>query len=508
MRARLRTLLPLILVAAQCLGCGGGSDSTSPSPPSATTPPAPPAAPAAVASVVVTLDAATLLQGGTATGTATLHDASGNVLTDRTVTWQSSDATVARVEAGGRITAVGLGHATVSATSEGQTGQAPIAVTHGSRGSLLVAVDPGLKSGIAARLDRFIADLARDGFRAVLHDISESTPAQLRETIKGYHARLSPALDGVVFIGRVPIPHATFEYSAGLFYRGQSMQYFMDLDGEFAYRGGPVATEIDSHTGAVEIEIWTSILPYYGGVANTVALINDYLDKNHAYRQGLIAVQRGFANPVLGSRISTAELYAHQYAIIRDEYFVSLNRRGNFFVGIDSTLGDPVNYPTSRITYERELLTDRYDVASIGAHGSTTSFGSDSEYGSIVIDLTYARTQAIKPVFLLEHSCSTAAIEFFPNLATEFLYNRLNNVLAFGGATAPQGGMGITAAGTPSNVQADALVRGASIGQAYFAPMRSAYVGPQATFREGLAAQQILLGDGTLRLQEFMAAAR
>jgi hypothetical protein len=378
--------------------------------------------------------------------------------------------------------------------------------------SIVLAVAPSILPGIEQQLNQFVSDLGMEGYRVVIHSITEETPPDLKLAIKNYYNSLSPRLEGVIFIGMdsAKIPTATYEWNnpPDSVYKGLSMQYYMDLDGTFSFRGGQVTNEIDSHTGNVEIEIWTSILPFYASNTSTVAYINDYLTKNHNYRSGKLIVQRGFINPVIGNRITTEALYNYQYQIIRDEYYVKLAQRGNFFVGIDNNLGDITRFPTSRVSYEQEMLTDKYDVASVGAHGTAVAFGvfkpDDEAWGSMRVDITYARTRRLKPVFVLEHSCNVAAIGAYPNLATEFLYNKDNNVLAFAGATAEQGGMGVTAMGTAANFEADLLTSGQSIGMAHFAPMRLPYVGIDAAFREYFAAQQILLGDGTLRLQEFM----
>jgi len=84
--------------------------------------------PLPVASVTVTPTTASLVIGGTVTLSATTKDASGNVLTGRTVTWSTSDQSVATVN-GGVVTAVALGTATITATSEGKSAPAQITVT-------------------------------------------------------------------------------------------------------------------------------------------------------------------------------------------------------------------------------------------------------------------------------------------------------------------------------------------------------------------------------------------
>ncbi len=87
-------------------------------------------APAPVSRVSVSLASPSIEVGNTTEATAVLRDARNNVLTDRTVTWSSTNAVVATVnEATGLVTAVSAGTATITATSEGATNGALLTVT-------------------------------------------------------------------------------------------------------------------------------------------------------------------------------------------------------------------------------------------------------------------------------------------------------------------------------------------------------------------------------------------
>jgi hypothetical protein len=66
---------------------------------------------------------------GTQQFTATLRDASGNVLTGRTISWTSSNLSVATVSGSGLALGVVAGTATITATSEGQSGTAALTVS-------------------------------------------------------------------------------------------------------------------------------------------------------------------------------------------------------------------------------------------------------------------------------------------------------------------------------------------------------------------------------------------
>ena len=84
-----------------------------------------------VASISLQPTSVTLQRNQTATLTATLKDAAGTVLTGRPITWTSSDTTVARVSATGVVTALGIGAASIAATSEGRTATASVSVVTG-----------------------------------------------------------------------------------------------------------------------------------------------------------------------------------------------------------------------------------------------------------------------------------------------------------------------------------------------------------------------------------------
>src|SRR5947208_59007 len=88
-----------------------------------------PPQPAPVASVTVSPAATSVSVGATVQLTATLKDASGNVLTGRSLTWASSTLGMATVSTGGLVTGVAVGAATITATSEGHTGNSAVTVT-------------------------------------------------------------------------------------------------------------------------------------------------------------------------------------------------------------------------------------------------------------------------------------------------------------------------------------------------------------------------------------------
>ena len=95
--------------------------------------------PAPVATVMVTPGSATVNEGQALQLTATLKDANGNILTGRSITWSSSNTSAATVSASGLVAGVLAGSATITATSEGQSGTSAITVVHLPVASVTVA---------------------------------------------------------------------------------------------------------------------------------------------------------------------------------------------------------------------------------------------------------------------------------------------------------------------------------------------------------------------------------
>jgi len=92
--------------------------------------------PAAVASVVVDLESSAVAIGGTVQAVDTLRDAQGNVLSGRTVRWSTSNPGVATIDSvTGVATGVAAGQLTVTASSEGHSGAAVLAVTGSGGGA-------------------------------------------------------------------------------------------------------------------------------------------------------------------------------------------------------------------------------------------------------------------------------------------------------------------------------------------------------------------------------------
>ena len=108
---------------------------------SASPPPTP-----VVTTVTVTPATPSVVAGATVALAATVKDAQGNVMSGQTVTWTTSSASVATVNANGVVTGASAGSATITATSSGKSGTAAVTVTASPPVVTTVTVSPSAAS--------------------------------------------------------------------------------------------------------------------------------------------------------------------------------------------------------------------------------------------------------------------------------------------------------------------------------------------------------------------------
>ena len=115
--------------------------------------------PQAVAAVTLSQTTASLTVGGSVQLSATATAPSGEALTDRQISWKSSNEAVATVDQTGRVTAISPGAASITATSEGRSASA--AVTVSAVAIAAVSVTPtavNLTVGQTTQLDPTVTD--------------------------------------------------------------------------------------------------------------------------------------------------------------------------------------------------------------------------------------------------------------------------------------------------------------------------------------------------------------
>lgn len=181
------------------------------------------------------------------------------------------------------------------------------------RGMLVLLVDASKAAGLGARLDRLIADLVGDGWRVRRHDVlpTASVPS-VKALIAGEVAAHPGAVQCVFLLGRIPVP-----YSGNLApdahipsHQGAwpADCYYGELDGPWTdtsvnFTGAlrpanhnvpgdgrfdqtDLPSDVDLAVGRVDL----SDLPAFP--ASELALLQAYLDKDHAYRHKQFVVDQ------------------------------------------------------------------------------------------------------------------------------------------------------------------------------------------------------------------------
>jgi uncharacterized protein YjdB len=132
-----------------------------------------------IASVSVSV-ASSINVGKTAQATATLKDASGNVVTGRTVSWVSSDAGIASVSSSGLVTALKGGSVTIAASSDGKTGSAmvtSVAPVAPVKSIMLTAAATSLRIGDVVQVSATVKDANGNTLTSVPVTWSSSQPS-------------------------------------------------------------------------------------------------------------------------------------------------------------------------------------------------------------------------------------------------------------------------------------------------------------------------------------------
>ena len=154
--------------------------------------------------------------------------------------------------------------------------------------SVLINIDNETFNGIEATIVEFASLLSDEGYKVIIHPITESTPVELRDYIRELYTSES-MLTGAIFVGEFPhaftVAQFPFGRSAAL-----SMEFYQDLDGNYS----PTEWSLSqgeyfymSHYGSVESEIWTSVIPSIGvpGSEESLSRIRNYFERNFAYRR-------------------------------------------------------------------------------------------------------------------------------------------------------------------------------------------------------------------------------
>jgi uncharacterized protein YjdB len=178
-----------------------------------------------VASVSVTPGSASLTVGGTVQLSAVPRDAQGNALSTA-VTWQSGTPAVATVSSSGRVTAVAVGTATITAASGGRSGTATITVSAVPVAAVEVTLDrAALLVGESAQATAVVRDAGGAALSGRPVTWTSSAPAVATVDASGAITAVAPGaavvtatsegVAGTAALTVAPVPVAAVEVTLG-----------------------------------------------------------------------------------------------------------------------------------------------------------------------------------------------------------------------------------------------------------------------------------------------------
>lgn len=344
---------------------------------------------------------------------------------------------------------------------------------------------------ITAKLERYINDIRAQGYNPILTTSDFSDAASLRAHLT---AQYNNGLSGTVFIGDLPI--VRYERKSEKF---ACDLYFQDLDG--IWEDDDNDGYFDKHSGNVVPEIWmgrllTSKLVSLHDGRSEAGLINDYFDKNHAYRTGALSItQRGL---LYVDDDWTSSAITHPYYILKSipggstkiDKFIDGKWVSDTF---DLTKMDIVSDKSLTTTdhYKHQLRENEYESIFLAAHSTATSHSMGTQLRSR--DLKSFDPQCF---FYMLYCCSNANYDKNGYMTGEYVFGTTKGLIAISSTKTG----GILTAGVKTFYPA--LGEGKTYGEA----MRTMFRSFEAGWNDATVFNYYgltLIGDPLLMTQEF-----
>ncbi len=362
--------------------------------------------------------------------------------------------------------------------------------------SIVLIIDARLTDELSDELLIFSSDLESENYNVIQRVSNFQSPEEVRAYLQNLYNSTSPQLKGAILIGEIPLArqYVRVTYTNPDIdptdHDGLSTQFFSDLDGNFYKNNPSYPNSYSEHDGNIESEIWVSVLPYFTNEGTTASNIREYLGKNHEYRNNELVTEEGFLEVNEHSYASNQVEY-DQYisAMLNGTYsWIPFTEWGNVGLYINNTIGEP----DPNFAYTYELQSTKYRFAALVAHGNESTNG--------LLSISDLHSMSIKSPFVWLGGCNTANLDYNSNFATELIYHNMNSTLVVKGGSANVGGLGNNENGFFGKNIAEAMLGGASLGEAYLYHNNTPLIWPWSESFELHNAYNIFIGDLSLTL--------
>ncbi len=291
--------------------------------------------------------------------------------------------------------------------------EAAPAVRDGGRGRVAVLVDDGLQGPLEGPLETFVDDLVRDGHGVILEAVAGGSAEELKAHLVELYAE---DLVGAILVG--PLPSGWFEiandYDEYGYVQFPCDLFYADLDGAWADADGD--GRYDAHgdgQGDRPPEIWIGHLLVTDAMGDEVAVLTDYLARNHAYRRG----------DVLGD--GSALVY------VDDDWAYWV---GEYVDELDGAFPDVTYEAQANVTTAEDYLPrlqQSYDNIAVYVHSSPEAhfFVEYGEYGWMMFSEIPPAADAL---FYNLFACSNANFADYVYMAGSYVFNTDAGLVAVG----------------------------------------------------------------------------
>jgi len=365
-----------------------------------------------------------------------------------------------------------------------------------SAGNIEIVVNPTLYASgeITASLNQYIADVQAQGHTPILTTSAFADAAALRSHLANRYN--TDGLDGAVFIGDMP----NARYEATDISTFPCDLYYMDLDGSWTDTDSD--SYLDTHeagTGDELPEIFLGRIAAGCGVSlypgsTEASLLNQYFQKNHAYRAGQLSVA------------------PDGLAYVDDDWAYSANNWARdmslALTGTVTVINDPNT--TADDHYEAQLATGEYENLWIGVHSNGSyhnfeqPFEGDWNAGDDWRWTTSQEVAAMNPKVLFYNLWACFAGDYSKNgfLNAAYIFGNDYGLLACG--SSKSGGMLWC-----TDIYFGSLGAGKTFGQAFYDWWLAeadcySVPGEYEAFNVGWHYGQTLMGDPLLVTQAYI----
>lgn len=282
---------------------------------------------------------------------------------------------------------------------------------------ILLLIDSATYDSLKNEIDRYKQDVKIDiGANIIVNANVWTSAQQVRNIIKQHYK--NGKLLGSMLVGQIPLVRMETATTGSFYPNGLlSDLYYQDMDKDYTDSNNNGFFEAESQTYENKMDVWSSRLLPPGQEQGRIALLKNYFNKNHLYRQGSLKY-----NGVL----SFESVAINDFNYSRENYYSDFSNLGSRMNLSDtSTLIYSSDILSQKQSYLQEI-TKPYRFALINVHGTPTQqwlgqVSSTSENVTITKEsLTSSKPNAFYNILI---SCSNGDFSNENYIAGSYLFN-------------------------------------------------------------------------------------